>query len=159
MYQAFAIVQATVAGYLAYVGTLANPLLAASGTNIIMANIVAGLAAVQIAMIAAAKPPSYDMGGYSQAKGIYQTGDIGEWHIPTPSGEKIPVKMSGVSGQQQKPSVVKIILENPVFQDLETLNQTMAQIAAVVTSQLAPGAVVQSYKDGEEIRDLVRSGA
>ena len=112
------------------------------------------MAAVQVAMIAAAQPPSYDQGGISEAKGLYQTGPIREAHIPIPSGGKIPVKMDG----QQRPTV-NITLNNPVFQDLETQRQVMAQIANVVATQVAPGAVIQSYKNDEPIRDVIRGRA
>jgi len=60
-----------------------------------MASTIGAMGAVQVAMIAASQPPSYDQGGYSHSKGLYQTGDIGEWHIPLPSGQKIPVEAPG----------------------------------------------------------------
>jgi len=54
------------------------------------AGMVAAAGAVQIANIEAQQPPSYDSGGISNAKGIYQTGDIQEAHVPIPNGS-IPV--------------------------------------------------------------------
>ena len=93
-YQAFAIVQALIATALSVVKTLAEPLLPFP-SNVVMASTIGAMGAVQVAMIAASQPPSYDQGGYSHSKGLYQTGDIGEWHIPLPSGQKIPVEAPG----------------------------------------------------------------
>jgi len=94
---------------------------------------------------------SFDQGGISNARGIYQTGDIKEAHIPIPSGGKIPVKVED-RGKTQ------IILSNPVFQDLETLKQTMAQIAEVVAERVAPDAVVNNYNDDGAVRNMIRGG-
>jgi hypothetical protein len=106
-------------------------------------------------MIAASQPPSFDQGGISSAKGIYQTGNISEAHIPIPSGGKIPVKMEG-GGQG---NVVNITMNNPVFQDLATQRQVMSQIAEIVAERVAPGAVVRNYKNDGPVRSMVRGGA
>lgn len=149
MYQAFAIIEATIAANLAaakVVGQLGI-------FGIPLSSMVYGMAMANVAMIAAAQPPSYDQGGVSDAKGIYQTGNIREAHIPIPSGGKIPVKVEGKENQ-----TVQIIMNNPTFQDLETQRQVMIQIASVVASQVAPGAVVENYNNDGEIRRTVRGG-
>ena len=151
MYKAFAMVEAAIAGYKAVLQAMASyppPI------SFVMAGIAAAAAAVQIGMIASAQPPSYDQGGISNARGVYQTGDIQEAHIPIPSGGKIPVKVEG-SGNQ-KPT--QIIMNNPVFQDLETQRQVFTEIAAIVAKEVAPGAVVENYNDDGMVRSMVRGG-
>ena len=96
---------------------------------------------------------SMDQGGITEREGLYRTGPIREAHIPIPSGGKIPVKVEG----SQKPTV-NIILNNPVFQDLETQRQVMAQIASVVAAQVAPGAVIENYENDLGIRQMIRGG-
>jgi tape measure domain-containing protein len=154
MYQAFAIAQAvmnTATLAMAGAGSVAalpfvGPALAAAWIPTAYA-----MGAAQIAMIAAAKPPSYDQGGISNAKGIYQTGNIAEAHIPIPSGGKIPVQVN-----QQKP--VQVILNNPTFQDIETQQQVMAQIAEFVAERVAPGAVVENYNNDGIVRQMTKNG-
>ena len=106
----------------------------------------------QAANVQAMQPPSYDQGGISNAKGIYQTGNIAEAHIPIPSGGKIPVKVD--SGGQQP---VQIIMQNPVFQDVEAQRQVFVQIADVVARRVAPDAVVENYNNDGQVRNMVRS--
>jgi len=151
MYKAFAIAQAGIQATMAILNTLASPLLPAP-TNVIMASVIGAMAAAQIAMIASAQPPSYDQGGISNAKGVYQTGNIAEAHIPIPSGGKIPVQVN----QQKQP--MQIILNNPTFQDIETQQQVMAQIAEFVTERVAPGAVVENYNNDGIVRQMTKSG-
>jgi hypothetical protein len=110
-YKVFAMAQAGIAGHMAYLNTLASPLLIPP-QNIIMANIVLGLAAVQMAMIAMAQPPSYDRGGISNAKGIYQTGNIAEAHIPLESGGTIPVRFDSKSEESKEQTPINIINVN-----------------------------------------------
>jgi len=93
---------------------------------------------------------SFDQGGISNARGVYQTGDIQEAHIPLPSGGKIPVKVE--EKQQQRPN--QIIMNNPVFQDLDTQRQVFIEIAR----QVAPGAVVENYNDDGPVRTMIRGG-
>ena len=146
MYKAFAMVEASIAGYKAVLQAMASyppPI------SFVMAGIAGAAAAVQIGMIAGAKPPSYDQGGISNARGIYQTGNIQEAHIPIPSGGKIPVK---VEDKQQRPN--QIIMNNPVFQDIETQRQVFAEIAR----QVAPGAVVENYDNDGPVRTMIRGG-
>lgn len=151
LYQAFAIAQALISGYMAFVKTLAEPLLPFP-SNVVMAYTIAGMTAVQVAMIAAAKPPSYDQGGISRAAGIYQTGNIDEAHIPLQSG-KVPVKLSG----EKQGTTIIIHMENPTFQDVATQRQVFAQIAEVIARRVAPDAVVENYQNDGRIRNMVRS--
>ncbi|HUU40986.1 MAG TPA: phage tail tape measure protein, partial [Desulfatiglandales bacterium] len=133
IYKAFAMVEAAIAGAKAVLWALSS---APPPYSYVLAAISAAMAAVQIGLIANAKAPSYDEGGISRAKGVYQTGDIDEAHIPLKGG-KVPVSMSGGG------KTVIIKMENPVFQDLATQRQVMAQIAEVVAAKVAPGAVVR----------------
>ena len=148
VYKAFAMVEAAIAGHKAVLQALSS---APPPYSFILAGIAGAAAAVQIGMIAAAQPPSYDQGGISEAKGIYQTGNIREAHIPLPSGGKIPVKMNG---DNEKPQV-NIIMNNPVFQDLDTQRQVMAQIAEAVAERVAPGAVIRNYNSDGPVRSMV----
>lgn len=91
MYQATAMAEAAIGGASAYIKMLSEPLLPYP-SNVIMAGVVAGLAGAKMGMIAAAQPPSYDQGGISNARGIYQTGNIEEAHIPLRGG-KVPVSL------------------------------------------------------------------
>jgi len=110
MYKAFAIIQAGMAARTAIVGALGSPPYGLPA--MILAGSIAAMAGMQIAMIASAQPPSYDQGGISEAKGIYQTGNIREAHIPLPSGEKIPVKVEGEKQQQQQQQPTEINIMN-----------------------------------------------
>ena len=148
VYKAFAMVEAAIAGHKAVLKALSS---APPPYSFILAGIAGATAAVQIGMIAAAQPPSYDQGGISEAKGIYQTGNIREAHIPLPSGGKIPVKMNG---DNEKPQV-NIIMNNPVFQDLDTQRQVMAQIAEAVAERVAPGAIIRNYNSDGPVRSMV----
>jgi len=130
MYQAFAVAQAMMAASLAYTKALGDTTLIATGQNIAMANVVAGLAAVQIAMILGAQPPSYDSGGISHAKGVYQTGDIDEAHIPLKSG-KVPVELSRDSensGKERPSDIVNILTPQVLAAYLATPQGRRAQL-------------------------------
>ena len=157
MYKAFKITETLISTYSgamkAFESLLPIPIVGPA-LGAAAAAMVTGFGLAQVGMIAAAQPPSYDQGGISNARGIYQTGDIAEAHIPLPSGGKIPVSMS----DKEKPSV-NIIMNNPTFQDINTQRQVFAQIAEVVARRVAPDAVIENYKDGHGIRDMVRSGA
>jgi len=149
MYKAFAMVEAAIGGAKAVLSAMGAPW----PLNIIAVPVAAAAAAIQIGKIAASQPPSYDQGGISNARGIYQTGNIAEAHIPIPSGGRIPVEM------KKGGRTVQIIMNNPVFQDLETQRQHMVQIADVVTRQIAPEAVVENYNNDGAVRAMVRGGA
>lgn len=56
----------------------------------------------QVATISSMSPPSYDKGGISNAKGIYQTGNIAEAHIPLESGGTVPVRFDGKQQEESK---------------------------------------------------------
>jgi len=156
MYQAFAIAQAIMStAQLALAGGASLAVLPVIGPALAAAWIPTAYAmgAIQIAMIASAKPPSYDEGGISRAKGIYQTGDIDELHIPLKGG-KVPLKGGGGGG-----TTIIVKMENPVFQDVATQRQVFAQIATVIATKVAPGAVIQNYRDDGPIRSLMRGRA
>ena len=91
IYKAFAMAQAGIAGSMAYVKTLAEPALPWPG-NVAMANVIAGMTAVQVGMIAGAQPPSFDNGGVSTKEGLFHAGDIQEAHIPLKGG-RVPIDM------------------------------------------------------------------
>jgi len=135
---------------MAYTKTLAEPALPWPG-NVAMANIILGMAAVQIGLIAAAKPPSYDTGGISTTPGMYYAG-VPEAHIPLQSGGKVPVSLSGGGGGD-------IILNNPTFQDQATLMKTMDTIAEARVTQGASRAVMQDYNDDHPVRSMIRGRA
>lgn len=151
MYKAFAMVEAAMNIYQGVTKAFAQ----GGVLGFITGAAVAAAGAVQIGMIASSQPPSYDSGGVSNAKGVYQTGDIAEAHIPIPSGGKIPVNVNGGGGG----STVQVILNNPVFQDAATQKRALVQIAEVVAKRVAPGAVVESYRNDGAVRSMIRSGA
>jgi len=151
IYQGFAIAQAYMSGALAYVKTLAEPALPWPG-NVAMAKIIAGITAVQIGMIAAAKPPSYDEGGISTRPGIYHAG-VPEAHIPLKGGA-VPVTLRGGGGSGGQS--VNIDMRGSVFQDQETLKQSLAAIATEITMRVAPSAVKTNYDNDGIMRQMVR---
>jgi lambda family phage tail tape measure protein len=75
----------------------------------------------------------------------------------TPRGDLGVKTVNGPSDRPQK-QTINVILNNPVFQDLETQRQVMAQIASTVAAQVAPGAVVENFLNDGEIRQMVRGG-
>jgi len=103
-YKAFAMAEATIAGHQAILKALAA---APPPYNFVLAGIAGAATAVQIGMIASAQPPSYDTGGVSNAKGVYQTGPIKEAHVPIPSG-KIPVELND-NRSEEKPLDLTIV--------------------------------------------------
>jgi len=111
----------------------------------------AGLANVK--MIRQQEAPTFDEGGISTTPGYYYAG-IREAHIPLASGDRIPIDM----GDQSKAGGPTIILNNPVFQDLEAQRAVMAEIASTIVSSEAPAAIVESYNNDEEIRSLILNG-
>jgi hypothetical protein len=152
LYQGFAITEAIIAANLA-----AAKVLGQTGIfGIPLSSMVWGMAMANVAMIAAAKPPSYDEGGISRTAGIYQTGNIPEAHIPLKGGA-VPVHLDA-----RRAGGINVtnnfIMNNPVFQDLETQQQTMALIADTITKNVAPGAIVQNYNDDGIVRQMVRGG-
>lgn len=150
-FKAFAIAEAIISANLAAAKVLGQ----VGIFGIPLSAFVWGSAMANVAQIVATQPPSFDSGGISSAGGVYQTGNIQEAHVPIPSG-KIPVQISGGGGGGQQ--TVQIILNNPVFQDLATQRQTMAQIASVVAAKVAPGAVIENYNNDLGIRRMIRGG-
>jgi len=150
LFKAFAIVEATINVIQGVTKAIAQ----GGIWGVISGIAVAAAGAAQVSMIANSQPPSYDVGGVSNARGVYQTGNIMEAHVPIPSG-KIPVELKGGGGGG---TVVNINLTNPVFQDLATQRQTMTMIATVVATEVAPGAVVANYQNDGQIRQMVRGG-
>jgi len=128
----------------------AGPALGAAAAAAVIA-----FGAMQVKMIRASEPPSYDQGGISRAAGLYQTGNINEAHIPLKGG-KVPVKMSGGQGS---PQVFNVILNNPTFQDVATQRRVFAQIAEIVARRVAPKAVIDNYNNDQGVRSMVRGGA
>jgi len=104
-YKAFSIVEATIAGHKAYTLAMGDTSVPTTFAKQAMATMVLAQTMAKVALIASAQPPSYDSGGISNAKGIYQTGNIQEAHIPIPSG-KIPVE---IKEKEQKPQEINII--------------------------------------------------
>jgi len=89
LYQAFAIVEAMIGTSLAITKTLGQ--LGAWGIPVAIT--IGAMGAAQIAMILAAKPPSYDKGGVNLAPGLFYSG-VPEAHIPLKDGS-VPVEMTG----------------------------------------------------------------
>ena len=150
MYKAFAIAQATIDTYLSIMRIWADPNIKPFWVKYPLVGLMAATGAAQVAAIAAQKPPSYDEGGVSNTPGYYYSG-VPEAHIPLKGG-KIPVEMSEGAG-------ITIIMENPVFQDLNTQRATFAAIAEVIARQVAPSAVANNYRNDGIMRSLVRSRA
>ena len=101
-----------------------------AGTIAAGAAIAFGMA--QVATISGMQPPTYDQGGISDAKGIYQTGDIAEAHVPLPSGGKIPVQIDDKK-EKLTPAPTEINIMNvfdPVMMD-EFLASSRGQDAIV----------------------------
>lgn len=129
MYKAFAIAQAIISTHMAIVKTLAEPALPYP-SNVAMAKVIGAMGIAKVAMIAAQKPPSFDQGGVSNAKGIYQTGNIAEAHIPIPSGGKIPVEISDKEGESTLQEINIVNVFNPDMLD-EFLASSSGQDAIV----------------------------
>jgi len=149
LYQGFSMVSAGISTAMSIIKTLAEPALPWP-SNVAMAGVIGAMGAAQIGMIAAAKPPSYDQGGISTTPGMYYSG-VPEAHVPLKSGA-IPVNLGGGGGRD---TITNIIMDNPVFQDLETQQAVFAQIA----EQIAPNAVVRAYDNDHAIRGRIRSRA
>jgi len=152
LYQAFAIVEAGISTAMSIIKTLAEPALPWP-SNVIMAGIIGGMGLLQVGMIASAKPPSYDQGGISTTPGMYYAG-VPEAHVPLKSGA-IPVAFNAGRGGGD----IFIVMENPVFQDLETQQAVFANIAANITERIAPNAVVRAYDNDHAIRGRIRGRA
>jgi hypothetical protein len=148
MYKAFKIIETTIATYSAAMKAF-EALAFFPPAAYVAAGMVTAFGMAQVAMISQAQPPSYETGiDYVSETGLAMLHE-GEQVIPKTKARKVE--------GSQKPTV-NIILNNPVFQDLETQRQVMAQIAGVVAAQVAPGAVVENYQDDGEIRQMVRGG-
>lgn len=143
LYQGFAMVEASIGTALAITKTLGQ----LGWWGIPLAIAIGAMGAIQVAMIASAKPPSYDQGGISTTPGMYYAG-IPEAHVPLKGGA-IPVALDRGGGD------TFIIMENPVFQDLETQQAAFANIA----ERIAPNAVVRAYDNDHTIRSRIRGRA
>lgn len=152
MYQGFKIAEIAAgipaAAFKAYESVAWIPFIG-QALGIAAAGMVGAFGAAQIASIHASQPPSMDEGGITRARGIYQTGDIDEIHLPLKGG-KLP------GGGRP---VVIIQLNNPTFQDLNTQRQALAQIAEIVVRKIAPQTVYENYNNAGFIRDMVMAGA
>ena len=140
VYQAFAITEAIIAANLA-----AAKVLGQTGIfGIPLSALVYGQAMMNVAMIAAAKPPSYETG----TDYVPQTG-LALLH----QGERVIPKSQNKGGGGHT-FVIK--MENPVFQDLDTQRRAFAQIATVIAKRVAPGAIVQDYDNDGYTRTVIR---
>ena len=152
IYQAFSIIEATISAYKAITKTLSEPALPYP-SNVAMAAIIGAKAFMQVSLIAAAKPPSYDTGGISTTPGMYYAG-VPEAHVPLQSGS-IPVK---IEGQAAGGTVVNINMVNPIFEDQETREMVFEQIAETIVERVAPEVIANDYYDDGVTRDIVRRG-
>jgi len=92
VYQAFSIVEATIAAHAAAAKALASP--PGPPWSFIMAGIALAQGLMRVALIASARPPSYAEGGISTRPEYAMVGEKGpEAHIPLKSGS-VPVVMS-----------------------------------------------------------------
>jgi len=124
--------------------------------NAIWAGIVGTMGAAQMALIMSEKPPSYDLGGVSRTPGYYYSG-VEEAHIPLKGGS-VPVSLGDGKGSRSSAGGVTIQLNNPVFQDIETMQMYMQEVARMAVEFGAPGAVLADYQNNGMIRDLIRGG-
>lgn len=143
IYQASAMAQAGISAASAILKSLDMP----PPYNFIMAAVTGAAAAVQVATIASAKPPSYDQGGISNAGRIYQTGNIQEAHVPIPSG-KIPVEIRGNNNPPPAQNVVEIHVQGNTFADPEKERRIISTIIGQAVEKLAPNALVRNYYNG-----------
>lgn len=140
VYKAFAMVEAVIAGHRAILQAMAAY---PPPWSFIMAGIAGAAAAVQIAMISAAKPPSYETG----TDYVPETG-LALLH----KGEKVtPAGRNKGEGN----TYITVKMENPVFQDVATQRQVFAQIAEVIATRVAPGAVVNDYRNDGMTRQVI----
>jgi len=150
MYQGFAMVEAGIGTALAITKTLGQ--LGVWGIPLAIA--IGAMGAVQIGMIASAKPPSYDQGTVTTGKGVYQTGNISEAHIPLKSG-KVPVRVSGGGGTQ---NIQYIDMTGSTFLDQDTMMQAMNNIAAINVRKYATQVVINDWNNDHPIRSMIRGG-
>ena len=156
MYKAFKITETLIATYSAAIKAfqaLAPIPIVGPALGVAAAAMAVAFGMAQVQMIRSSQPPSYDQGGISSAKGVYQTGNIDEAHIPLKGG-KVPVNVTGGGDTY---FIVK--MENPVFQDAATQRQVFAQLAEVIAKRVAPGAVVQDYQNDGQTRQMIRGRA
>lgn len=109
-----------------------------------------GFGLAQASAVASAQPPSFDQGGISRPGEIYQTGPIRELHIPMSGKNAVDLGGGG--------DTININLPNATFLNKETLDQSMIQIATIIATKVAPGAVVKNYRDDGPIRQMVKGG-
>jgi hypothetical protein len=88
--------------------------------------------------------PSFGDGGFSLSPQLAYVGERPEAHIPL---NKLG---SGSSGNN-----VTILMENPVFQDLETQQKTFAIIAEKVSRAVSPVAVVDNFRNDGIVRTVL----
>ncbi len=109
----------------------------------------------QVSTISSAQPPSYDLGGISEARGIYQTGDIAEAHIPIPSGGKIPVQIDNTRAlEPRKPMEIHIHeasgtqTRTEESEDGARLDIIIEQVEQAMTGRMERGAGMAPFMDG-----------
>jgi phage-related minor tail protein len=91
---------------------------------------------------------------FARGVGLMGEGQNPEGVLPlkrTKSGD-LGVQVAGDAGG----GGTQVILNNPVFQDMETQRRTMEQIATVITMRVAPNAVLSNYNNDGPIRNMVR---
>ena len=117
-----------------------------------MAAVIVANGLANVSMISKQSPPSYDTGGISNARGVYQTGNIAEAHVPIPSG-KIPVELNGGSSPKV---VINNYIEGNTFHDEEKQAQVFIQLAKAVAFQVTPQAYAADYKKDGITRQIAR---
>lgn len=103
----------------------------------------------QVQMIRNAQPPSYEVG----TDYVPETG-LAMLHEGEAVLTKKENKRRGSGGGNNY-----FIMENPVFQDKETMALYMQQIAKVTVWKEAPAAIYQDYSDDGRTRQMVRGRA
>lgn len=157
MYKAFKITEtiiSTYSGAMKAYEALASIPYVGPALGVAAAAAVTAFGMAQVSAINSAQPPSYDLGGISEAKGIYQTGDIAEAHIPIPSGGKIPVEMKSDNQISPKPMIVNIH-EAPGTQtrveqseDGQNLEIIIEQVEQAMTGRMERGTGMAPFMDG-----------
>jgi len=145
VYKALSFAESLISTYSAYTKAL-NSTLPVGVRNIYAGSILA-LGMAKAGMIASQQPPSFDTGGISTTPGMYYAG-VKEAHIPLQGGN-IPVNIKGNTG-----NTININMDGATFLDQETMRQSMTVIAAQVTRQLAPEAVVSDYFNDGQTREV-----
>jgi len=94
---------------------------------------------------------------FPMANGYGLAGERGpEGILPLKRNTKGELGVINAGDKTKDKGGVTVVMNNPVFQDLETQQKVFEQIATVIAYRVAPGAVIQSYDNGEQIRDVIR---